>query len=320
MNSRSSYILICLIFLVSCKNLEEQKVTEAANVIADTSKSITNVTEAEALLIALDGPKLKVVDFRKQEDYRKGHIPNAVSMYRSDIEDGTYPYKGMMASKTAIETLFSKLGIKNGDTLVVYDDRGGTDAARLWWVLQNYDYPTVKLLNGGFDAWIAAKGPVTSTETLVEPSNFILPKAGSMRYLIKLEELQNMLSRKTKPLILDVRTADEYSGKRQKSGAARAGRIPDSELIDWSKAIDYYGTHKFRPYEELEALYGTLGVSKNDTIITYCHTGVRSAHTTFVLSQLLGYANVKNYDGSWSEWSYHVDLPIERDSKTLIKQ
>ena len=107
-------------------------------------------------------------------------------------------------------------------------------------------------------------------------------------------------------------------GKQQKTGAAKAGRIPNSVCIDWSLAIHYNDDKKIKSIEELEQVYSVLGISKSDPIIVYCHSGVRSAHTTFILTQLLGYKNVKNYDGSWTEWSHFNDLPTEQDSITTL--
>jgi thiosulfate/3-mercaptopyruvate sulfurtransferase len=121
-----------------------------------------------------------------------------------------------------------------------------------------------------------------------------------------------------KTLIVDSRSDDEFTGKRQKEGATKGGRIPNSKSIDWAKAVNYNGDKKLKSEVDLEKIYAELGASKNDTIIAYCHSGVRSAHTTFVLTQLLGYKNVKNYDGSWTEWSQFDDLPSVQDSITTI--
>ena len=312
-------VSICIFLaLASCKNQKEKELSTTVVSKQKSYLSYQHLIEAEDLMTSRSQSNTKVIDFRKLEDYEKGHIPNALQVFRPDIEDSNYPYSGMMASKITIEKLFCRLGIQNGDTLVIYDDRGGADAARLWWVLQNYDYTSVKLLNGGLFAWVAADGELTEIKNTTIPSHFRLPTESSMRFMLKREDLEKSLSKDIGPLILDVRTHQEYSGKRQKSGAMKAGRIPNAQLVDWSRAIDFHGTHKFRTYEELEALYGKLGANKEDPIITYCHSGVRSAHTTFVLSELLGYTDVKNYDGSWSEWSYFDHLPVEKDSITVI--
>jgi len=119
--------------------------------------------------------------------------------------------------------------------------------------------------------------------------------------------------------LVDARSAEEYEGQLQKAGAKKAGRIPKSIHIDWSEAVDYGNTYTFKPISELEKIYGSIGASKEDTIIVYCHSGVRSSHTSFVLTQLLDYKNVLNYDGSWIEWSYYDHLPFENDFITLTK-
>lgn len=292
--------------------------SEEVIIIENEIEAFNHIIEVETFLDSLNEPGLKIIDFRKLEDYKKGHIPNAIRIWRSDIEDDNYPYGGMMADKKSIEKLFSRLGINDGDTLVVYDDRGGCDAARLWWVLQNYDYPHVEILNGGLHAWVAAGGAFSMDEHVMKPTEFKLPEASGMRFLVHHEELHKMVSAGKAPVLIDARTANEFSGKRQKKGSKKGGRIPTSKLVDWSRTIDYHGTHKFKPVAELEKIYGDLAKSKDKPIIVYCHTGVRSAHTTFVLTQLLGYTNVRNYDGSWSEWSHFEHLPFEKDSITVI--
>ena len=259
----------------------------------------------------------KIIDFRKQHLYQKEHIPNALNIWRSDIENKEFPYKGMMASKLQIEKLFSRLGIKNGDTLIIYDDNGLCDAARLWWILQNYDYINTKLLHGGFSGWKKNKKNTTSLTTKITPSVFKLKENSSMKFHLSKNTILKSLG--NSKILIDTRTPDEYSGKRQKKGAFKGGRIPTSRLIDWATAINYTGDKKMKSKENLEKIYSTIIKSKNDTVFVYCHSGVRSAHTTFVLTQLLNYKNVKNYDGSWTEWSYFNDLPIEKDSITTIK-
>lgn len=321
MNLKIRILLLLLVFF-SCKNNEEKRQISIADSEygSDVSRE-KPLIEVEKLISIYNRKHIKLIDFRTHEEYEAGHLPNAIHIWRDDIENKSYPYKGMMASAETIETLLSKLGISNEDTLVVYDKHGGYDATRFWWVLKNYNFDKVKILNGGIKTWIAKDGVVVEKVAIVQPTQFKLPLTRNMRYLISLDSLNIKIKDKNPPLLVDVRTHDEHTGKRQKSGAKRAGHIPNSKWIDWAESVDYHGTGKFLGANDLEALYqGRLKVDKYHPIVTYCHTGVRSAHTTFVLTQLLGYQNVKNYDGSWSEWSYHLNLPIEKDSVTTILQ
>lgn len=317
----SCTVILVLTFTWSCK----KKKADAEVVPQIITSSVTSfgdrgLIEAHELISMETTKNIKIIDFRKEAAYEEGHLPESIRIWRDDIENPNYPYKGMMASKETVEALFSKLGIENDDTLVIYDKHGSYDATRLWWILQNYDFTSVKILDGGINAWTEAGGQLTNEITKERISKFVLPAESSMRYIIDLKTLQGELTKVNPPLMLDVRTSDEHTGKRLKSGAKRAGHIPNSILIDWANSVEYHGFGKFRSLQELENIYKKMGISKEDPIVTYCHTGVRSAHTTFVLTQLLGYKNVKNYDGSWSEWSFHEDLPIERDSITTILQ
>ncbi|GAB5401681.1 MAG: sulfurtransferase [Aureisphaera sp.] len=317
---KTNAIILACILSISCNQKAEKEQKTA--VIPESRSSYfssDHIIESLELMPILDQPNMKVIDFRKKKEYDLGHIDGAIHMWRSDIEDDSFPFSGMMATKETIEILFSKLGINNKDTLVVYDDRGSCDAARLWWVLENYGFQNVKILNGGLESW-KAMGGITTLETHeTHPTTFILPEDGSMKLFIGKDSL--ILERTAAPLLLlDTRSQDEYSGKRHKKGAAKAGRIPESILIDWSEAVDYDNNGRFKSYEDLERLYSKLDIKKSHPIVTYCHTGVRSAHTTFVLTELLGYKNVRNYDGSWTEWSHTEQLPIEIDSTTTILQ
>lgn len=218
----------------------------------------------------------------------------------------------MMANQTQMETLFGKLGIKTDDTLIIYDDNGLCDSARLWWLLETYGFTKVKFLHGGMTGWKATAEEISTALPVINKTIFKFPKKTKIQYHASKEQVQQALKNNT--VILDTRTTDEFSGKRQKKGAAKGGRIPKSIHIDWAEAINYDGDKRMKSLEDLETIYAQLNSSKDDPIIVYCHSGVRSAHTSFVLTQLLGYKNVKNYDGSWTEWSHFNELPFERDS------
>lgn len=309
MNFKKSILLFCVILtLLSCKNgkVNELNLSEGYLIEFEEFDSISS------------HEKIKIIDFRKPELYKKGHIINAVNVWRTDIENKTYPYEGMMAEKSDIEELFSDLGIENDDTIVVYDDNGLCDSSRLWWILQVYGFDKIKMLHGGFSLW--KEGHEVTTEIpQIEKTKFLFEKEPLFDSYITKDEVFTALQQEK--VILDTRTQDEYSGKRQKRGATKGGRIPKSILFDWTLAIDYHGDKKIKSIDKLKEIYKEILPYKNDTIIVYCQSGFRSSHTTFVLQELLGFKNIKNYDGAWVEWSYyHKDRPIEQDSITTIFQ
>lgn len=303
MNWRISTIIF-LLFISACKENKTNNLTEPETTY------LISVNELKAIV---NQPNIKIIDFRKRENYENEHIIGALNIWRPDIEDASYPYTGIMASSTQIETLFGKLGIQTKDTIIIYDDNGLCEASRLWWILENYDFKNTKLLNGDISKWKSNKGQVSSEIPKVNKTVFKLTKKPKMHYYASKEEVIKAIENST--VIIDTRTADEFFGKKLKKGATKAGRIAKSIHIDWVEAINYNGDKGFKSIEDLENIYSKL--NKNDSIILYCHSGVRSAHTTFVLTQLLGFKNVKNYDGSWAEWSYFNDLPFESDSITL---
>jgi thiosulfate/3-mercaptopyruvate sulfurtransferase len=311
---RFSIVLVILCF-TSCKD-DKTVTTEDIQDHSIESIETNYLIEIDELLKISKEPHIKILDFRKAIIYKEEHIEGALNIWRTDIEDTSYSYKGMMAGKDQIETLFSNLGMSTNDTIIIYDDNALCDSSRLWWLLQNYDFKNVRLFHGGITAWKSKNGPISKEVPLIQKAVFKLTETPSLKYYITKEEMLQAVTNNT--LILDTRTNDEYTGKRQKMGAAKGGRIPNSKFFDWAAAVNYDGDKRMKGIEELQKIYNALGVKKSDTIIAYCHSGVRSAHTTFVLTQLLGYKNVKNYDGSWIEWSQFNDYPFEQDSITTI--
>ena len=267
------------------------------------------ITASEVMSISKND-SFKILDFRKEANYEKEHISGAIQIWRTDIENPNFEYGGMMPSKEQVETLFSSLGISTTDYIIIYDDNGLCEAARLWWILQNYDFDRVKLLQGGLSDWKSAGGKVDTSIPTYSKSEFTLTDQSSMKYFTPKEDVKKAIE--NEDTIIDTRSTDEYLGIYQKKGAAKAGRIPNSIHIDWAEAINFHGDKSLKSIVELEKTYNKRITKKSDPIILYCHSGVRSAHTTFVLTQLLGYENVKNYDGSWTEWSHFDELPIEK--------
>lgn len=312
-------LLILLFLTASCREKTETPAAAepTAGVAEEGYANPRALVEAGELLAMAGKEHIKIIDFREREAFDLGHIPGAIPLWRSDIEDREAPVRGLIASREAMEDLLSGLGISSGDTLVIYDDRGGVNAARLWWVLQVYGFDRTRLLNGGLQQWVSQQAPMSLDYAALPAGDFKFPPAGNPGLRVEREAVLEHLD-DPEWTLLDVRTDEEYSGKRQKSGAMAAGRIPGSLHIDWAEAVRYGGDMTFRPVSELKKRYARLPQDLDAPIITYCHSGVRSAHTSFVLLQLLGYKQVHNYDGSWLEWSSTEGSPVEKDSLTTI--
>ncbi|WP_297702837.1 sulfurtransferase [uncultured Eudoraea sp.] len=208
--------------------------------------------------------------------------------------------------------------MENNDLIIVYDDKGSSDAARLWCILDDYNFDSVRILNGGLKSWERTGEKLTVKPVTYDPTQFNLREKGNEDIWIDKEELSSLIGNEDSNIIIvDSRSSEEYSGTLIKKGASKAGRIPNSIHIDWAEAIDLRNSKKFRPIEELQEIYNTLEMNLKDTVVVYCHTGYRSSLTTFVLRELMGFENVRNYDGSWVEWSYFDELPYEKDSIML---
>ncbi|QNL21604.1 sulfurtransferase [Hyphobacterium sp. CCMP332] len=302
--------LVLLIFVgFACKK-ESKVLTENSGTKLSEYNS-QYLIEVDELLLSIKNSNLKIVDMRKADEFKKHHIPGALNIQRYELENDSFPFEGMMANSQQIEKLFRKIGIKNSDTIIIYDDNGLCEASRLWWVLQYYNFNQVKLLHGGINEWKAKGGQLTEENKNVEKSEFALPRKLNKKYFASYAEIKVAISKKS--IILDTRSAIEYSGEKHKKGAYKAGRIPNSLNLNWAETINFSGNKKFKSRDSLEHIFKKLNLDKEEQIIVYCHSGVRSSHTTFVLSQLLGYNNVKNYDGSWIEWSYFDSTNIFQD-------
>lgn len=313
-------LLSLLLLAGACRGGEETLPSASEPVhTTDTYAHPGSLIEAGELLAIRQHEFIRIIDFREPAAFELEHIPKAIPMWRSDIEDPQHHVPGMLIPKPALEKHLSDLGISDSDTLILYDDQAGVNAARLWWVLRTYGFDQVRLLNGGLRSWQEARGPLSSTNDPRPVGQFVFPPEEAPHVRIDKDSLAALMEGQHWTLI-DARTAEEHSGKRMKKGARNAGRIPGSIHIDWAEAVDYHGTQKFLPPEELRRVYRQLPENRDAPIVVYCHSGVRSAHTSFVLTQLLGYTRVYNYDGSWLEWSALEGVPIQKDSTTLILQ
>ncbi len=315
MSWKISHLVLAILALgISCKEKPEAVQKET---VLEGKHLITN----DNPMLSSENPGIVIVDFRKAEEYERAHIPGSIQLYRNHFQDAAMPYPGMRLDRDKTAESLGKAGISEKHTILVYDDKGSPDASRFWWLMKLYNFEQVYLLDGGLALWEKMGRKTSRDVPEITPTVFHFPDKRDQPMVIEKEELLKYLSSDVPGIILlDARSADEYRGKVLKSGALRAGRIPGSVHIDWAESIDYSGTHTFKPREELEKIYSKLGAGKEDTIVVYCHSGVRSSHTTFVLTQLLDYKYVLNYDGSWVEWSYDDLLPIETDSIALLKK
>jgi thiosulfate/3-mercaptopyruvate sulfurtransferase len=275
------------------------------------------LVENDWLVAHLNDPKIRVaeVDYDPSANYEMGHIPGAVLFdWRKDIND---PVSRDILSQEALTQLFQRAGIDNDTTVVLYGDFNNWFAAFAFWVFTYYGARHVRLLNGGRKKWITEDRPLTKEVPHPAHGQFrAQPADPSLR--VYLDDVRAALPqvRAGKLHLVDVRGPKEFSGEitappeYPTEHAQRGGHIPGAKNIPWAQAVRDDGTFKSR--EELEALYGGKGVGPNVPVFTYCRIGERSSHTWFVLKYLLGYPDVRNYDGSWTEWGNLVRTPIEK--------
>jgi thiosulfate/3-mercaptopyruvate sulfurtransferase len=281
---------------------------------------MTNYAKPEALvdtqwvLDHLNDPKVRIVE--SNEDillYDQGHIPGAVMIdWVGDLNDKVRrDYLG----REGFEALCSKKGIGNDTTVVFYGDKNNWWACYAFWVFQLFGHANAKILNGGRKKWID-EGRAVSKETPQYPATAYHAQERA-DYKVRAFRDQVLTHVGEKRPLVDVRSPKEYTGELlhmeayPQEGALRGGHIPGAKSIPWAKAANDDGT--FKSVEELKQLYeADNGLKPDQNIIAYCRIGERSSHTWFVLTYLLGYPNVRNYDGSWTEWGNLVGAPIEK--------
>ncbi|MEU1970414.1 sulfurtransferase [Microbacterium sp. NPDC019599] len=265
---------------------------------------------ADWLQERLGRPGLVVVE--SDEDvllYETGHIPGAVKVdWHTELND---PVVRDYVDGAGFADLLSRKGISRDDTVVIYGDKNNWWAAYALWVFSLFGHEDVRLLDRGRDGWIADGRPITTDVPSPAPTRYpVVERDDSTLRAYK----EDVLTHLGNPLI-DVRSPEEYNGSRTSApaypeeGALRAGHIPSAKSVPWARAVAEDGG--FKPRADLEAIYrGEVGLQDGDAIIAYCRIGERSSHTWFVLQHLLGFQDVRNYDGSWTEWGSAVRVPI----------
>jgi thiosulfate/3-mercaptopyruvate sulfurtransferase len=248
------------------------------------------------------------------ELYDEGHVPGAVKLHwRDDLQD---PVERDLVDREAFERLLGGLGVSNETTVVLYGDKNNWFAAYAYWYLKTYGHADVRILDGGRQKWIDDGRPMTTEVPEPQAASYTAAERDESIRAYRDQVREWIESGDT--ALVDVRSPGEYSGALvsppgyEQEGAQRAGHIPTAVSIPWASAVRDDGT--FKSPDELRELYGGKGVTSDRDVTAYCRIGERSAHTWFVLRELLGYENVRNYDGSWTEWGNLVDVPIEKDA------
>ncbi len=261
----------------------------------------------------LNDPKVRLVEVDVDTTaYDSGHIPGAAGWnWKKDTQQ---LIRRDLPDQAGLEELLSRSGITNDTTVILYGDNNNWFATYAFWLLKLYGHADARLMNGGRKKWLDESRPLTTeVATLARTTYRAKDSDTSLRALRSLVEVSVGMAGRA---FVDVRSPKEYSGELlapenlPQEGAQRGGHIPGARNIPWGQAVREDGT--FKSAAELKALYGGQGLTPDKEIIAYCRIGERSSHTWYVLKYLLGYPNVRNYDGSWTEWGSLIGSPIEK--------
>ncbi len=261
----------------------------------------------------LNDPNIRIIEVDVDTSaYEQGHIPGAIAWnWKQDLQQ--QPVRDI-PNKEQWEELLSRSGITPDTTVILYGDNNNWFAAFAYWLFKLYGHNNVKLMNGGRKKWLEEGRELTNDVPSYPRTDYKAPDPAPQLRALR-DEVMKVLGKPDVGLV-DVRSPKEFSGELlapenlPQEGAQRGGHIPGAKNIPWSTAVNEDGT--FKSPEELRKIYQDQGITPDKEVVTYCRIGERSAHTWFVLHELLGYKDVRNYDGSWTEWGSVVGAPIER--------
>ena len=264
-------------------------------------------------------PKVRLVEVDVDTAaYDQGHIAGAVGWnWQSQLQDGV---RRDLIDKAGIEELLGRCGISNDTTVIVYGDNNNWFAAWALWQLKYYGHADARLMNGGRKKWAEEKRPLTTDKATPKAATYKAKEPDASIRAIR-SQVFDAVDKRTAQLV-DVRSVDEFTGKviappGMTETAQRGGHIPGAANIPWAQAVNEDGT--FKSADALKQLYGGKGITGEGEVIAYCRIGERSSHTWFVLKYLLGFQNVRNYDGSWTEWGNLVGAPIEKEAAAAAR-
>ncbi len=267
------------------------------------------LAETDWLAERLGDPSVRIVDCSFPDAFKRAHIPGAVGLpvhhYIKEPDPAGGEFGVLVMSPPDFEALMGGLGIGNDTAVVAYDDDNARVATRLWWVLNYYGHSNVKVLNGGWHGWLSEGRPVTFETSAPPPATFRARTVPEIH-----ASCEYLLGRLSDPArqVLDARSDGEWFG-REDRGNRRVGHVPGAKHLEWVRFVASDSFRRFLPAAELQSLMDEAGIVRGKETVTYCQGGIRAAHAAFALA-LLGYDNVRVYDGSMKEWANRDDTPL----------
>ncbi|MGE5595361.1 MAG: sulfurtransferase [Hyphomicrobiales bacterium] len=268
------------------------------------------LAEPDWLAGRLDDPNLRLIDCATLEAYRRAHIPGALQLpthyyikekpTQPGMDHGTF-----IMPPAEFEELMGGLGVSNDSLVVTYDDNNALVASRLWWVLKYYGHDNAKVLNGGWHRWLTEGRPITFHATKPQPATF---RANPRPELIADAEYLKQVYGQPSCQVLDTRTDGEWEGTNDR-GNKRVGQVPGAKHLEWLNFVAKDDSRRFLPAGDIQRLLDGAGIERGKATITYCQGGIRAAHAAFAM-ELVGYDNIRVYDGSMRDWANRDDTPL----------